>query len=497
MLKSGQKKYSFLLAFVLLLAACSPATPLNGQVTPSSADSIRPKPSMALQPCMLGSSQAQCGTMKVYENRASNSGRMIELHVAVIKAQSDHPAPDPIFYLAGGPGGSAIEAASYALRVLKSANQLRDVVFVDQRGTGSSNQLTCPRSVEEANSMIPPDDTMLQDLSDCLSRLDGDPAAYTTAWGMDDLDDVRAALGYDQINLYGESYGPTAGQVYQQRHGEHVRTMTLEGTTLLDLPMFERLPRSSQEALDLLLTRCQADTACQAAYPNLEAELAALIAQIEKQPVSLPLNNPHTGLPISFNHDMLIQGLHSLMYGTQNAVMLPYMVHQMYQGKFDEIAQALAPNFNAASPSSVWNIMNLTILCNEDWAKMRPAETAQFSQGSYMGYEDVRRFAVPEQVCARMPQPQPEALYQPVTVSPVPVLIITNQADPGNPQENVADAKAHYPNSLNGVAPGQGHGYTGIDCRDGFISAFIESGSVERLDTSCLKDVQLPAFVVP
>ncbi|HEX7974127.1 MAG TPA: alpha/beta hydrolase, partial [Anaerolineales bacterium] len=286
------------------------------------------------------------------------------------------------------------------------------------------------------------------------------------------------------------------GQVYQQRHGEHVRTMTLEGTTLLDIPLLERLPRSSQEALDLLLARCQADTACQAAYPNLEAELAALFARIEKQPVTLPLTNPHTGLPVSFNHAMLVQGLHSMLYGTQNAVMLPYLVHRMYQGNFDEITQAVAPNFSDASLASAWQIMNLTILCYEDWAKMRPAETTQLSQGSYMGYEDVRRFAVPEQVCARMPQPQPEALYRPVTVSSVPVLIITNQADPGNPQENVAGAKDHYPNSLNVVAPGQGHGYTGIDCRDRFLSAFIESGSVEGLNTSCLKDVQLPAFVV-
>ena len=106
--------------------------------------------------------------------------------------------------------------------------------------------------------------------------------------------------------------------------------------------------------------------------------------------------------------------------------------------------------------------MNLTILCHEDWARTGREETTRFSAGSYMGYEDVRRFYAPEQVCALIPRPQPEALYQPVTTSPVPVLIISDQADPQNPPENVASAKEHYPNSLALVAPGQGHGYTGF-----------------------------------
>jgi pimeloyl-ACP methyl ester carboxylesterase len=123
--------------------------------------------------------------------------------------------------------------------VLKSATGQRDLVLFDQRGTGQSNRMACPRQIEESLGLVPLDDKMLQDLRACLAQLDGDPGAYTTAWGMDDLDEVRAALGYDQINLYGESYGPTAEQVYLQRHAAHVRTMALEGVSLLDVPMFE------------------------------------------------------------------------------------------------------------------------------------------------------------------------------------------------------------------------------------------------------------------
>lgn len=492
-MKHTIKKTYFWLILLTFLVGCSPSSYLRAQPD-SSSTSTPANPSIKLQPCQLGGIQAHCGSLKVYENRTARTGRMIDLKVAVIKAQEANPAPDPIFYLAGGPGASAIESAPYALKVLKTAVQHRDLVLVDQRGTGGSNQLTCPRSVEEANYLVPLDDTMIHDLKTCLSQLDGDPAAYTTAWAMDDLDDVRVALGYDLINLYGESYGPTAEQVYLQRHGSHVRTMTLEGFTLLDVPMFERFPRSSQAALDLLFARCEADPACHSAYPNIKAEFDELMARIELQPIDLGIKNPNSGQPILLTRDMLVQGVHSLLIQTPTAVQLPRLIHQMYQGNYDEIAQLAASSITANANTSVWKIMNLTIHCYEDWASKRPAETALFSQGSYLRYEDMRRYTVPEEVCAVMPHPQPDALYQPLTISPVPVLIISNQADPQNPPENISGARDHYPNSLTVIAPGQGHGYLGFACRDTFISAFIERGTTDGLDTSCLQNEPLPSF---
>ena len=152
------------------------------------------------------------------------------------------------------------------------------------------------------------------------------------------------------------------------------------------------MPRSSQEALDLLYTRCQADSACNSAYPNLSAEVAAVTARLEQQPVELPLLTipVQDGLS-SLTRGMLVQGLHGLLYGTRNAVMLPHLIHQTYLGNWNEIAQAMAPNFAADPSAAEWQIMNLTILCHEDWAKIRREETTQLSAGSYMGYEDVRQ----------------------------------------------------------------------------------------------------------
>jgi len=407
--------------------------------------------------------------------------------VAVIKARSTQPESDAIFYLAGGPGESAIEWASYAMGLLGSANKQRDVVFVDLRGTGGSNKLVCPEPQDPA--------LQVEALRSCMANLDGDPRAYTTAWAMDDVDDVRTALGYDQINLYGGSYGTAAAQIYLLRHGDHVRTAALDGTTLLEVPIFERWPITSQKALDVLFARCESDDACHSAFPNLRQEFAEVLTRLDRAPATLPIDNPATGKPFVLTVEIFRTSMHGALTSTPTAVFIPQFIHLVYTQDWNELAAFLAPFLNSDSSTTEWKIMNLTILCYEEWAKIRQTETAEASAQSYMKYEDVRALTVPENICAAMPRPRPEALYGPLTDSSVPVLFFNGEADPQDPPENVADAKQRYPNSLSLVAPGQGHGFTGIPCRDSIVSEFIEHGSVDGLSVQCLEKVPLPAFV--
>ncbi len=203
-------------------------------------------------------------------------------------ADGQTPAPD---LLAGGPGGVATEDVPEALQLLGAANKQRDLVFVDQRGTGASNELTCPRGNDPAS--------WAGELRACLAGLGGDSRAYTTAWAMDDLDEVRAGLGYRSINLYGGSYGATAAQVYLQRHPTHARTATLAAGVLLDVPEFERYPITSQRALDLQFGRCAANPRCHAAFPDPAGDPRAVTVRLDRGPVQLPLTDPATGQPVS------------------------------------------------------------------------------------------------------------------------------------------------------------------------------------------------------
>ena len=216
-------------ALLLVVTACQAAPPAESR--------------LELSPCTLAGAAAQCGSLLVPEDRATYSGRMIPLYVAVVPARGSTRAPDPVFWLAGGPGDAATDSAGASVQLLEVVNQQRDVVLVDQRGTGGSHDLRCPQG--------PLADRWAAELRTCLYGLDGDPRAYTTAWAMDDLDEVRAALGYDRINLYGTSYGAAAAQVYVQRHPADPHVIAESGT-LLGVPIFERLPGASQRALDLL-----------------------------------------------------------------------------------------------------------------------------------------------------------------------------------------------------------------------------------------------------
>jgi pimeloyl-ACP methyl ester carboxylesterase len=435
---------------IWLLAGCAGASPHDAGVSPNAPARVE------LQPCAVGGFPAKCGALSVFEDRAASSGRRIGLQVAVVQARSSQPAPDPIFYLAGGPGESAIEWASYAMSLLGSANEQRDVVFVDIRGTGGSNKLVCPQPNDPTHRV--------EALRACLADLDADPRAYTTVWAMDDVDDVRAVLGYDQINLYGGS-------------------------------IFARWPITSQRALELMFARCEADATCHSAFPDLSQEFAAVLARLSAAPITLPLTNPATGQPLSLTGEIFRTTVHNALASTPTAPMVPRFVHLIYSEDWDGLAAFLAPFVDSSSATPEWKIMNLTILCHEDWARNHPAETTEASAGSYLTYADIRALTVPEDICAAMPQPRAEALYGPLANSFVPVLFFNGEADPQDPPENVVDAKQRYPNSLGLVAPGQAHGFTGIPCRASIIADLIARGSVAGLSTQCLEQVELPAFV--
>jgi pimeloyl-ACP methyl ester carboxylesterase len=217
----------------------------------------------------------------VYENREAHSGRMISLNVAVIKAQSPDPAPDPIFYLAGGPGDAAT-ADGARQQFPSSLSYNHDLVFVDQRGTGGSNRVLIPSDSPDLSGMTPEeaDAAARAWVEKPLSEIDMDPQYYTTSVAMDDLDEVRQALGYDKIDLVGYSYGATAAQYYLRQHEEHVRTVFLGVGSLLDVPVFELWAHSSQRVFDLIFDRCQAETACKSAFPNLLDEFNALMERL-------------------------------------------------------------------------------------------------------------------------------------------------------------------------------------------------------------------------
>jgi pimeloyl-ACP methyl ester carboxylesterase len=438
---------------------------------------------LQLKPCTVGSTQALCGKLNVFENHVTQNGRKIDINIVVFKAQSDTPAPDPVFYLAGGPGGAATEDAQRQ-QFPYSLSRNHDLVFVDQRGTGGSNRLMAPTN-----------------LAEYMVSLNTNPRYYNTSAAMDDLDEVRAALGYDQINLVGYSYGATAAQYYLRQHEAHVRSMTLGSGSLLDIPVFERWAYNSQRALNLIFELCLAEPACQKAFPDIKTEFAGLMARLAGEPVTQTFTNPGDQKPatVTFTADYFAGVIRAMMKDAKYDRSLPQIIHQVYK---DNDWTGIMNFYISEGGPEWWGglMMERVIRCHEKWAAFDPAEVAQLSQGSFLAGWDVSLAKTQAHECSHIPQGNTPEELAPQPGSQVPVLFLNGELDPIDPPDNLAGAKGLWPNSTALVGLYQGHAISDmaeISCWFSIMDEFIQSGSEKGLHTSCMQNVQPPVFLVP
>jgi pimeloyl-ACP methyl ester carboxylesterase len=313
---------------------------------------------------------------------------------------------------------------------------------------------------------------------------------------MDDLDEVREALGCDKINLVGYSYGATAAQYYRQ-HEAHVRTMTL-GRLLLDIPVFELWAHNSQRALDLIFDRCQADVRCHAAFPNLQVEFEALLTRLAIAPVTETFTNSsdQQSGSITFTADVFAAVLRAMTKDAKNHSTLPLLIHRAYQDNdWKGFTQFVA---NGGGPEW-WSdqLMEHVIRCSEKWAA-DPVAVAQFSEAAILRVG--RKLPITKLLLQLHTSGETPEGMSPQPGSQLPVLILNGEVDPIDPPENMAGATALWPNSLALVAPYQGHSFSdmnAISCWFSILNEFIQSGSLDGLNTSCMQNIQPPAFVVP
>ncbi len=483
----------------LLATGCSS---VSRQATPTTRAPTRVPILLAgkvMEPCSLpGGHVAVCGSLSVYEDRAAHSGRQIDLRVAVIPAEDPKPEPDPVFFLAGGPGDAATENWAWAPTLFPDLHAHRDFVLVDQRGTGGSHGLVFPEAPDVTGLSAAARQARLEQWArHVLAGLDGDPRFYTTSVAMDDLDQVRRALGYDKIDVYGGSYGATAAQYYLRQHGDHVRTMILDGGTLVDVPIFELVARSSQRALDLVFDRCAADVACHGAYPKLRSEFGTIIQRVERHPVRTAVQDPFTGEPVILDRLTLASAVHVFLLDAQTAASLPWAIHQAAsEANFDPIAErltavAVPPEENPSSLVMVW-----AIRCSEAWARFDPEATARLGASSYLVDAEVGMARETALGCSLMPRGVVPPNDARAARSDAPVLVLTGEGDPQDPPSNVRDAPVELPNSLSLVVPAQGHGVGSLGCMPTLVAAFVQTGTTNDLEVGCAQQVAVPPFEI-
>jgi pimeloyl-ACP methyl ester carboxylesterase len=445
-------------------------------LAPAGAGAPRALP---LAPCTIsGGIEARCGTFGVPESRADPDGRAISLRVAVLPAHAGVTKADPIVHIAGGPGGSAIADARFVRSVFSAANASRDIVLVDQRGTGGSSSLTCP----PPRTPITTIEGLRAHTKRCVASLEADLSQYTTVPAMDDLADVLRALGYGEVNLYGGSYGATAAQYFVVQHPELVRTAILDGATLLDVPIFERWGRNGDRALRAIFARCVRSRRCAAAYPRARREVFEVIAALRRKPVRV------NGTLI--DAATAAGAIQLMSRSPDTAAEIPWLAHEASRRYWLPL-QVEVERSQSLPGMSFW-----TIVCNEPWARQNPARTAAASRGTYLADRVAIDVQVAGAVCSIVPKaPQPEwSSFRPT--SDEPILFVVGGADPQDPLANVAGAKSAMPNSRTVVVPGAGHGAVQLGCMPKLARQFIDAGSAAGLDTSCVRRYKPPPFVV-
>jgi pimeloyl-ACP methyl ester carboxylesterase len=470
-----------------------PVTTSTPTVTPSS-ESVRLLDGEPMTACHLNGISALCGTLTVPENRDGPAGRRIDLRVAVIPTRSPDPQPDPVFLLAGGPGGAATETFAWASGTFSAVN--RDFVLVDQRGTGGSNRLVIPPAPDLAGLEGSTRDAAVRGwMEDALAAMPGDPRFYTTAVAMDDLDAVRAALGYDQINLYGGSYGATAAQYYLRQHEDHVRAVVLDGGTLLDVPVFERIALNTQRALDLLFDRCAGDARCHAAFPDLAHEFDVVAERLQTKTVVSKFVDPRSGEPMRVDPISFASAVHSALISADSSSRVPALLHLAYLEDWESVARAAAAEASQVAGDDDQLAMSAVIRCSEAWARYDPDEVARLGAGTFELETQLAEARAQADVCRYLPAGVVPANDADPVRSERPVLLILGNADPQDPPSNVADAPDEMPNSLTVVVPGHGHTVGHLGCMPSIVTAFIKAGTTAGLDVSCAAtDVPLPSF---
>ncbi len=467
------------------VVAALAALTLSG-VGGAGADALLP-----LEPCSVDNVRALCGTLEVWEDRDARSGRRIELRVVVVPGRKPAPAREPLFYLAGGPGGAASENVAFATGVFRVRNATQDLVFVDQRGTGGSHRLSCPPAPPQLIASATPA-TVAAYIQGCLAALDGDPRLYTTAVAMDDLEEVRAALGYERIDLYGGSYGATALQVYLARHGDRVRASIMDGASLLDVPLFELWAANGQRALDLIFRRCSASTECRKAFPAPAADLEALLGRLSHKPQAVKLGPLGT---VRMTRDLAATVIQQLSRTPEGAAELPLAVHEGRRGDLTVLARAYATQV-APEQSGARQVMYWSIVCSEPWARFSQAEAARLGTHSYLGptrVADARSFAT---VCANVPRGVVPADAGTRVRSTVPALVLVGGADPQDPLRNVAGIEQAMPNARVVAARGIGHGAVQYGCITALANRFLARGTAAGIDVACANRIPLPPFAL-
>lgn len=454
-----------------------------------------------LQPCRLEGIggfrriKAECGTLTVPLDPAKPDGQTIDLYVAKIPALTRTPASSAFTFIAGGPGQASTQGYVSMRGAFELIRREHDIILLDQRGTGRSSMQQCDF----------PEDRLIYDLDnwsseeiiryakDCVADLSDDVRFYTTSIAVQDLDLLRATMGYSQLDLYGVSYGTRVAQHYLRRYPQHTRSVIIDGVVPVNLPLGPDIAINAQRSLDIVFARCDADSACVGSFGDIREKFAQLQRSLKSATVSVTLPDPISGVLVdsTLGYDHLLIAVRLMSYSPETVSLLPLMIDSAYHGNYQPLAAQALLSIENLTEMLAYGMHN-TVVCTEDVPFFENYEIDREQlANSYMGNASLDGLI---DTCRYWPRGPIDTDFKQTFSSTVPVLVLSGEDDPVTPAAYGEMAADYLGNARHISIKGQGHGQAHVGCIPRMMANFVEHLDVNALDTDCLDTQQAAPF---
>ncbi len=435
--------------------------------------------------------KARCGTLTRPLDPSGEVAGEIDLRIAVVPALNLTPEPDPVVPIAGGPGQGSVQFYTAYAHAFEELRRNRDILLVDQRGTGASATMDCDFDEDVVEGQYSPELTVRY-TQQCLDELPHDPRFFTTSVAVRDLDAVREALGYPALNLYGVSYGSRVAQHFARRYPETTRTLVIDGVVPPQKSLGPEIATESQQAVDRILARCVSDEACNARFPDVDKTFDRVVAALRTAPVDLVVPHPSTGRPeeISFGINEFAVAIRLLAYNPRGVSLIPLLVHEAGEGRYVPLASQFAMTMIGLTDALSIGMHN-SVMCAEDLPFVDDADVDYAAlQASYMGPLQMDALRA---ICSIWPVGPIDEGFKAPLATDLPVLLLSGDADPITPPAYAELAMVEMSNATHLVGVDQGHGQIAVGCMPGIVSDFVAAADTAELDTECMER----SFVMP
>jgi len=437
------------------------------------------------------SMEARCGTMPRPLDPSGNEPGEIELRVAVVPALNLTPELDPLVPIAGGPGQGSVQFYTAYSWAFEDVRRNRDILLIDQRGTGESATMDCEFDDEMVEGEYSTELT-IEYTKQCLEELPHDPRFFTTSVAVTDMEAVREALGYSSLNLYGVSYGSRVAQHFARRYPDSTRTVIIDGVTPPQISLGPEIATESQRAVDNILARCVEDEACNDRFPNVTDDFARIAAALREAPVAIEVPDPSTGRPeaIDFGEGEFATAVRLLAYNPNAIALMPLLIHEAGEGNYVPLGSQFMMTMIAMVDQLSLGMHN-AVVCTED-VPFYDRSTIDYDglAASYMGTFQLEAL---EAICSVWPAGPIDDEFKMPLATDLPVLLLSGDADPITPPRYAELAATDLENSLHLIGRNQGHGQIGVGCTRRLVADFIDSADLASIDAECLDR----SFVMP